>query len=667
MRRRLLESWAVGAALGLILLGSAAPVQAQPAGELVEIPADIPLGLASEDDQTSRGVRAILERCAAAYQAINSFHADVEYISIEKQDGETTHSTAKIQMDYVRPNKMAVHWISEDPTMRSDFVSDGTAVSMAWADEGNGKPDRKFFRMQAPDSVEAFTAVRRRGEIFDDRSNSLGPLVFVPALLSFAHPAEVFWGERKHDFAYEGLEKLGDADCYRLNVKQKNVYYSNVLWIDAKTFLVRKTSAVGNYDEDYEPVDSFDEATNAYMRIVQYDQLSTGAKAVKKDVFKWKTPRDYKRQPARSEGQSGGRRSASTGSLWDSLVAAAAQADENRSTWTLKQEPGDVELALSAVVQFEQQPLQLVGSRLPGEKEDSLFVAFKDGTISVRDYAGKEKKQVKLGGEIALFDCLENAAGEAVQLLALDKDRVFLTAYSLEGKKLWHYAHPDTTIVQMAGAAKVPEVYLTLNDGQGIRKLNSKGEIVWARSTAGYVSSVSVSSPSQNRIALSRSYSTQFFDKDLSYIFTESEDRLVSYNWEGDPEEPDLLAMVRTEDMSLLVQRRTEAGLVKWTTTLAPKLEQATSGGAMSVKLRVRGAAENTPKNLLFAGASPGVFMVVDKENGKVLTRGTLTADAATMERNGKAIIGAIGRADLNGDGASEIYIRLDKQLLRLE
>lgn len=656
-------AWALVAVVAALCL-TGAPVHAEAAAGFDGVPAEIPVGLASDDEETSRGISAVLERCAAAYQATQTFHADGKYISIEKTDGETTHVTAQIKLDFIRPKKMAVRWISQAPTIRSDFVSDGKRVSMSWAEEAKKTTSRKFYQIPAPDTVEAFTALRRKGELYEDRSNSLPPMVFVPELLTFSRPQEVFRGERKYTFAYEGLETLDGSDCHRINVKQEESYYTHIVWIDAKTFFIRKTSAVGNYDDTYNPVDSFEEAVNAYMRIVEYDNISTAARSVKKDAFAWKPPAGYRRDTAREIADAD---DAGSSSLWDSLVAAAAQSDASKTSWSLKQEAGDRTLTLSELAQLETKPLELIGTRLPGEKAGVLLVAFKDGTVSVRDYAGQEKRRVQLGQEISRFDCLETTMGETIQFLATDKGQERLTAYSLEGKALWHYEHPETTIGYFLGAGKEPFVYLGLDGGWGLRKLNEQGEIVQARSGGGYISSISVSAPGQNRVAVSRGYSTDFFDKDLRRVKGEFEDRLVSFIWEGNPADPDLLTMVRTADRSLLVQRRNDAAEVKWTTTLGANLENATSGGIMSFKLKGYTPAESGEPRLLFAGASTGILMLVDKSDGSAIWRGELTADAATVERNDKRVIGGIARGDLNGDGAEEVYVRLDKHILRLE
>src|SRR5690606_1614768 len=97
------------------------------------VAADIPIGPADENAETSRAVTAILDKCVATYQGLDTMHASGHYLSVSKdEDTPTTYAEARVTIDFQSSEKLAVHVRSKTDVLSCAFTADGTTVTQVW-------------------------------------------------------------------------------------------------------------------------------------------------------------------------------------------------------------------------------------------------------------------------------------------------------------------------------------------------------------------------------------------------------------------------------------------------------------------------------------------------------------------------------------------------------
>lgn len=626
------------------------------------LPADIPTGLADNNPQTSQAVTTLLNLSAIAYADTKALHAEGSYIGVTKStDDETSHLSAKVTLNYLAPGRLSVRTVGDTPLHTTAFVANGDTVSMDWGEATTSSVVRQYFTMPQPDSLSAFTADHRRGELYEDRADVLGMAV-IPQLLVGEDTLRVFTSNVS-DYVYEGVEEVSGHKCHRLRFRQTSPRAIVILWIDAETYIIRKSSIIRSFDSDYSMVESFEEGTYAEMMVMAWDDLTTDPARVSVDAFQWQTPEDAKKDALTEP--SAWALSLTQGeerSLWESLVATAAEAPNQSTTFSLIKQQGAAELELTKLVELEAAPLEIEGRRLPGESADSLIVAMKDGTVSIRDFGGKEKSRFSIGMQPSEFDCMETTGGELLYVLALDQKREVLSAFDLTGKKIWDYSYPYASILGFDAGIADPCVYVSLDTTLGLRKLNADGQVVYGARTTTVFPALTAVEPASNRVIGYSPLSTIVFDHSLIKQDDLEADETVKFvQWDDiNRDAPFVTFSINSED-DALVHRRRPSGDVVWTVTVAPKQEDMDGGACVPIKLHLDGEI----RRVWLAVTTAGHILVLD-ESGEVLYRGQVTADAATVERNGGGIINHVAAADLDGDGAEEFYLKLDTHLLRL-
>src|SRR5690349_16297889 len=104
---------AVTVALALFGTPAITAAEAADASSTVSL-ASLPTGPADENELTSRGITAILDRCARAYLAVQAMHATGQYVAVNKSEDEpTSYAASRVRLDFKRPDQLAIHSQSE--------------------------------------------------------------------------------------------------------------------------------------------------------------------------------------------------------------------------------------------------------------------------------------------------------------------------------------------------------------------------------------------------------------------------------------------------------------------------------------------------------------------------------------------------------------------------
>ena len=614
------------------------------------IPTTIKAAPADENTETSSAISAILDRCAEVYAKAPAMHATATYVRAAKSDGVTTYTSAKVKLDYIRPDKLAIVTTSDSDPLDNGFYADGTTNTQVFANNKN------YVILPQPE-LGSFAATWRAGEIHRDFSDALS-MSGIGSLLIAESPAEWIHSNVVR-YVYEGAEEVAGNDCHRIRFNQENPDVIVVLWIDKKSFLVRKLSFIHSYDDDYEMVESFEEGTEASMRLVNFDTISLRPADVPKSAFRARIPKGYtltKDEPATS--------TESTASLgfWGNLVRNAALSSPEETTWSLTRSSGDIDLKLEEFVNTPKPVIDLDPDLSNDGKISAMGLAMDGGLLHFYHYDGTLSSTVTLKEGIRLFAWQEKLTS-GPRLLAVDKHYQNLNAYTLSGDKLWSYHLPFSVIETLRGA-QPPEEGTYLDMGElGLRKIGPEGQVLFANSSVAYPGQPNPAPPGIDRLISNSGYSVTILDKQLHKLHEFETDELISATWwdKEDAANP-LISLSITDDYDILLQRRNLKGDIIWTTNVEPKA--TAEGGAMSLLATLQ--VQGKPQEVIIVLMGHGKVAIADK-SGKIIYRGKVDANDSLVERNESTVLRFFLVADVNNDGLDEIYFPLDTHMMRLK
>lgn len=620
---------------------------------------EIPIGPADENAETSRAVTAILNRCVVAYEELDTLHTTGQYLSVSKdEDSETTYSEARVTLDYESPNRLAAHVFSDSPELACAFVADGTTVSQVWVNAYFDEQNKKFLQLPQTEMLGAFVDTRREGgELFDDKSGTLAVTAIANLLIS-NDVHEILFANIDR-FIYEGSVEVGSHQCHQVRFIQSSPDVNVILWIDAASSLIRKTSFIYSYDENYDLVDSFEEGNSAEMMVMTWDEITTDPAKIDGSAFEVEVPSDHEKFDPKANSSSYKPHK----SFWESLVSGAAETAEV-TTWTLTREQGSMNVSSEAFLELHGELLVMDDYQFPDSTSRSLLIAAPDGKVQLYDNSGKLKSSVDLKQKITNFDCMETTTGEAMQFLAIPDDAKTMIAWDLDGKPLWSYSHPLGNVSHLASGFSESSVYIGLHNGVGVRKLDEAGNIEYANGS-GWAYWIYPAPPALDRVMCVSIAKLNFFDSSLnlkSTYETYPEMDGITIQWDTENPAAPIIALVDTPDDDVLLQRRTLSGDVLWTTMVKPELDNLLDYDVGWLTIPVDGKSQRCISCVL----STGDIMIAD-ENGKALYRAHLDVDVASVNRAGGENISYSCIADLDGNGSDEIYVQADKTLLRLD
>lgn len=643
-------TWATACLIATMAYSAPAAAAPQSNALAAVVPADIPVGPADDNPETSRGLTAIMDNCIAAYAGADHMHAEGVYVVASKsEDEETSYLQAKVTLDYHRPNQMAIISTSESTPYNCRFIADGTTVTMV-----DGK---EYYQIPKPSSLAAFSDDHRAGELYEEHSGAMG-ISAVAAMLMSDSPSKILL-EGISRYIYEGEENTAGVDCHRLRFIQEGPDVIVILWIEKNTWLIRKTSFIYSYDADYNIVDSFDEGVNANMSIMTWEELSTDSAAVNNAAFSKSIPAGTKK--AEETGQTVSR-SVNQTSMWESLVAAAAETSPEQTTWSLSREFGAVDLQLKRFTELPESILDFAPVLMSGSTAPFLGVATHSGNITVHKADGSIMTTVTLNRQISNFAFMDSSSSGPLFLTA-NEGSTALSAYNIQGNLAWTYQYPYKPIRYLIATTGTERaVYLTLAGQAGVRKLDENGQVLFANGKPTYTGSLRPAPQGVERLLYGGAYKIAVMDKRLNLINSIDTDELVrSALWDETNAAAPILDLAVTEDSDVLLQRRASNGEIIWTTMIAPKAEEVLGSGLVWVKLKVEGKIQRCIFIMLSDGQT-----VVTTVDGKVLYRGQVSANDALVKRNNGDVLQNIAVADLNHDNIDEIYTKIDTHLMQL-
>lgn len=637
-------------ALALAVTAAAAPCGATTTAALTSVPARITTAPADENPETSQAITLILDKCAQAYAQAPAMHAVGTYALVSKTDKKTTYSTARVKVDFLRAsNKLAVISTSDNEDYENGFIADGTTVTQYYKNSA-----RYTALPQAP--LATYVGNYRHGEINEDFTGNL--LMSGTTALLICDDPQYWLHSNVNRYIYEGDDEVAGARCHRIRFNQdpKSII---VLWIDKKSFFIRKLSIIASYDEDYEMVESFEAGDTGTMQVMTWETLSARPADVNSRAFKLAVPKGYPlyvddyTQPTATPDRG----------FWGNLVNLAAGSSTEETTWSLNNLEGNLGLVLEEFVNTPTPAVDIDTNRHLDDKADMLGLAFEDGTIKFYTNDGKLSTTVTVPGGITWF-AHQDTPTSGPRLIVLDKEYRNLGSYDMAGQRHWNYDLPFARIYTVQ-TDNVPETGIYLDMGEtGLRKLDQHGRVLVATTDHKNPGIIAPAPAGTDALVIDDDgIGLNVLDKNLRETSSFYPDETVlSAWWDGHDKDNPIVTLLESDEGDILLRRYSVKGDTAWSTKIETDVKEDVSAMMMQPRLKIDGQVRECCAVFL----TDGRFTITAKD-GTIIYRGQVTANNALVERNDGMVMRYFLLGDIDGDGADEIYFPLHTHLMRLK
>lgn len=600
--------------------------------------ADLKVGNVAEDDNTSRAVMEILQRCADAYKNVKTFHASGSYIEATKHfSAGEAQSAAKIEVWYSAPHKLRIE--TEDSNLSGLFLANGTTVTLGWPHE------RRYLEVEQPDALAAFSEQERAGEIVTDETNSIARSVV--ASLFITNDPLAWIHSNVEEYHYSGIEDVAGSPAYRIRFVQSNPDLIVINWIDTKSYLLTKVSLIRAMSEEGDFVYSYDEASAGTMRVTIYDTVDTTS-TISPDVFAFTLPKNWKvREREEDEAD------APQEGAWMKLFRAAAAETGAITSATVEStfggeairvgshfSPPQKVLSIAAVaseegerlaVGLDNEELALVDANLTGSRirapfvpevlsratSGSLLVAEFNGRIARVDTRGQKMWQRQVNQDITQAVCVDTSqprvyVSTAFGLITLDADgRTTFTSRMV------------SDLVSLSTQGALPQA-------ASLIAASITGDIAFYRDNGSFIRTFSVTDLVQSVLLVPR-------ENDVAVVTLGADDN----------NEP----MLRQYDAK---------GSLMWSVGLTAAEDAAVAGLAV-----LRAPRQGTARHLLVALLTDGSIAVITPE-GQPVWRGRVRPSSSAVLADENLFAHSLDATDLNANGTDELYVHTEAGVTQL-
>lgn len=627
---------------------------------VIEIPDDTPTGDAAADPRTSEAVTRIIGAMANAFGTTDNFYAKGRFIESTKVGTSERTSSANFEILFRRPDLLKV--VLKGDADHTVFVADGTTVTMTWPDE------ERYLRLPQPAQLAAFAEEERAGELAEDETRNIMRTT-APAML-ISDDALAWIRSNVVKYVFEGSEKVGEADTWRIKFIQENPDMVVNTWMDKRTGFVRRVSVVMGRSEDDAVVESYAEASVARMQIALFDTISTSTQRVPRTEFRApRIPRSWK--PAVDETVETER--AGDESVWLKLFRAAAAQTGDETSATIA---GDDGTTVLRTAWFRTTPARIGAMATLRVPEPAFHLLLANRRVQVVDARGEATRAYRIGA--ANVDRAAILTGTTTPLL--------LTAVTAGGPlQAWH---TDTgrpawerglgmalgAVLPLDGGADTPPSVLAAGT-DGVYAVAADGRLLFSsrRMTGVFQLRPITGDDGTSRVAaldtsgriglLSRGARLQ-----RRFEVTDSPVRIFV---DDAAARAPYLVITPGESGDMALQRLDTAGAPVWTVGAASPARNLSAVGIRTLRLRL-----NDDGTVPDSSAPPRTFLCTVMNDGRVslftgdglpVWRGRVTSSDPTFMASENDGILDMEAADLDGDGDDELLLALPNGLLAVE
>lgn len=625
---------------------------------VVEIPDDTPTGDADADPRTSEALTRIIGAMADAYARADHFYAKGRFIETTKVGRTERTESADFEVFFRRPDLLKV--LMKGDAGHTLFVADGTTVTMTWPD------GKQYLRRPQPAQLAAFAEEERAGELAEDETRSIVRTT-APALL--VSDDTLRWiRSNVVKFVYEGSEKVGEADTWRIKFIQVNPDMVVNIWTDKRTGFARRSSVVMARDENDAVVESYADAAVARMQIALFDRISTSTQRVPRSEFRApRIPRDWK---SATEAEDEPRRG--TESAWLKLFRAAAAQTGGETSATIS---GDDGTTVLRTAWLRPAPARIGAMAATGAPQPTIHLLLANRRVQVVGAGGEALRSYRIG-----------AAADRAAVLTGTTTPLLLTA-STAGGPLQAWRTDNGAPAWQAGLGMALGAVLPVDNGPGAPPSVVAGgtDGVFAVSAEGRLE---FSSRRMTGVFQLQPLTLEDAPRRVAALDTSGRIGVVDHGARVERRfEPDAapvrlfvdaasprapyLVITPGESGDMALQRLDNAGAPVWTVGAASPARNLTAVGVATIRLRLNddGTASDpsAPPRPLVATVMNDGRVALFTGAGHPVWRGRVTTTDPTFMASENDGIVDMAVADLDGDGDDALILALPGALLAVE